>query len=1085
MTVIVKDKSRIIVGASLAVIVAALTFMYMIVTAPAVHADWAAGTGTAWSGANTGTGMSEGIVWWYDSDPNSDIAVNESDYAPARRAVKTKIMTAYRLTKNVDVDNIHTGVMSVVEPTLREAIQNCKDRHGGRCDSPYVAAVGWSTVRDCTPPRNGYGPGSGFANCLGPSNSGELTNAAALANKPLNIGGNSFSSNQSLFGGKSVYSLAADGLRKGVRLRIVVLAKQDYEQKGWYPVYQPHKRVDVASANKISSHKFAPCAAYYYMTATGIDGYVRGMATKTTKYQTPYGKLYDAVQTGGTWKSASGKTYGPFTGNWAMDDAKLRELEEARNVSCDETQRMTIKYNFGDAVAGSSDKGFDGTDKSDEKKGGDGVVITLKGSDFDSKEDFLKAYAKGGIYKVVKAKKEATITGKTADVKYFYRKSNWFEFVGWRECKKGDVISQDMMGLGGWSVNPDVINHWSNNNDNKCGYIGMSKPIYAPKHAGSLDMRDDYNNSNTHAVVDGRDHGFYGGDPYSNGYYETSAKWIEANDQESNDIKSLKDVMYLGGERRELTAVFNRGYATKFRCGGVEVTAGQVGQSQDMNTQKNCEAVDWAFQNDILGIWQAETVNGKNTGKLVLKWFPGGKEAFQNGMPLRGAAESTLNSQLHPVSNRFQSVVTMAYQDFVNMNCNKTDFEAYVNTVRAQQSTLGLDGGMILQVDMDTKFNQTAHTGVITRDDANRLGWKTLAEITPRVMSSTHINGSTWVNGLKAEDVMGPDGKADGQNAATYASTSGKYWVGYNADLDPVYSKECPFDCTSEKGATGNRTVDTANVTDKDNNPNAEDVAKGATGVKVKATDAKGNIVTDDDKAKNTANMVFFRNGEYNNFVVDVYAPVTGGNNAGQVSYDGKPAKSTIVTRDPKGTTWFAKDSGTQLTFMQAKQGDSYRDIFTGNDNGEKDYENQLQSKTANGSTKGISVVLTGQVNDFNIKSTWATESGLPLKFQAKWEYNADVHVSIPDSVSFTGSGTPNGNHGAGATWKTVATTVDGKCLSQQNTHTPSPDTTKLNHDSSGSGRVDVDDRTFRKDEEFGIPQRGWFQVTFVRATAE
>lgn len=1060
--------------AALLVGMALLAAAVSLAVTPAAHADYSPGVGSATGGgggAATGTALAP--IWWIDGDAGRDWPAGNGDS-----------------TRSIIWERYHGGggVYKVAGQVEAAAVADCRARHNGQCVDPRVVAVGWKEAFDNHPAPQGF---CGLnPQCIGPDgmNGGLLYGEAwPLYNRYLNVSGNELNTITPLNGGVSVYSLGDSPLRPGTKTRlvVVVLSRDEYKQKGWYPVYQPYKRVDVASANKISSHKFAPCAAYYYMTATGIDGYVRGMATKTTKYQTPYGKLYDAVQTGGTWKSASGKTYGPFTGNWAMDDAKLRELEEARNVSCDETQRMTITYNFGDAVAGSSDKGFDGTDKSDEKKGDDGVVITLKGSDFDSKEDFLKAYAKGGIYKVVKAKKEATITGKTTDVKYFYRKSNWFEFLGWRECKKGDTISQDMMGLGGWSVNPDVINHWSNNNDNKCGYIGLSKPIGAPRHGGSIDMRDDYNGNNTHATADGRDHGFYGGDPYDDGYYNTSAKWIEANDKEANDIKSLKDVMYLGGEHRELTAVFNRGYATKFRCGGVEVTAGQVGQSQDMNTQSNCEAIDWAFQNDILGIWQAESVNGKNTGKLVLKWNPGGKEAFQNGMPLHGAAESTLNSQLHPVSNRFQSVVTMAYQDFVNMNCNKTDFEAYVNTVHAQQSTLGLDGDKILQVDMDTKFNQTAHTGVISRDDSDRLGWKSLAEITPRVMSSTHINGSQWVNGLSAADVMG-SGKADGQNAAEYTNlTYGKYWVGYNADLDPIYSKECPFDCTSEKGATGNRTVDTANVTDKDNNPNAEDVAKGATGVKVKATDAKGNIVTDDDKAKNTANMVFFRNGENNNFVVDVYAPMTGGNNAGQVSYNGKPAKSTIVTRDPNGTTWFAKDSGAQLTFMQAKQGDSYRDIFTGNDNGEKDYENQLQSKTANGSPDGVSVVLTGQVNDFNIKSTWATESGLPLKFQAKWEYDADVHVSVPVDVSFRGVGSPNGSTSTGVSWRTVATTVDGKCLSQQNTHTPSPDTTQLNHDSSGSGRDDVDDRTFRKDGEFGIPQRGWFQVTFVRATAE
>ena len=978
----------------------------------------------------------------------------------------------------------HNKYMDEHPNAYDKALKRCQDiakSQGATCSNPRIVAIGANFYQGWWTSAPPYG-------IVADPN-------VAIGCRDISVQNNTINTCSPVTGSAGILTEAnlARGTGTKTSVGLVVIGKFQYQSKGWYPVYTPHKRVDVASANKISSHQFAPCAAYYYMTATGIDGYVKGRTTRTTKYQTPYGKLYDAVQTGGTWTSASGKTYGPFKGDWANDDAKLSELEEARNVSCDETQKMTIKYNFGGDVAGSSDKKYTGGESTDESSS-DGVVITLKGSDFDSKDDFLKAYAKGGIYKIVKAKKEATLTGKTTDVKYFYRKSNWFEFVGWKECKKGQVITAKDMGLEGWSVDPDVTDHWSSNNDNKCDYIGQSKPGFAPKHASAIDMRDDYNNSNTHATADGRDHGFYGGEPYTNGYYSTTANWIEANAQESADIKALKNHMNLGGETRELTAVFNRGYVTKFKCGGVEVSANDVGQNKDMLSQKNCEAVDWAFQNDILGTWTAESQNGHNTGALKLMWRPGGKEAFQNGMPLHGAAESTLNSQLHPVSNRFQSIVTVAYQDFVNMNCDQTDFNDFVNKVRSQQSALGLGGDKILQVDVNTKFSQTAHTGVISRDDADRLGWKSLAEITPRVMASTRINGTTWVEGLKAVDVMG-SGKVDGQSAAAYVNvTSGKYYHGYDASKDPIYSKECPFDCTPDKTQSSAAAL-RSNVTDKDKNPTPSDVSSGATGVKVRATNPKG-VIVDDSEATNTANMVFFRNNEWNQFTVDVYAPVNGGTAAGQVSYNteynSNLAKSTTVTRDPNGTTWFAKkedgsgvDTSKQLTEMQAKQSGTYKDIFTGNDLGEKDYADQTQTTTSNGTTDGVSVVMSGSVNDFQIKSAWATESGLPLKFQVKWEYDADNHVSIPDTVSITGEGTPNGNTTGGVNWKTVATKVDGKCLSQQNTKTPSPDTTELNHDSSGSGRDDVDDRTFRKDGESGVAKRGYFQVTFVRATAE
>lgn len=1057
-----------------AVLLAGIALLAAVITlaiTPAAHAGYNGGAGSIGGGGGGGGGQALNPIWWTDNDSGRDWPAGYSGDS-TRSILKSRY-------PNIGGGSVYNGAATAEG----NALNDCKARHGGQCKDARVVAVGWKEARD--PSMCVITPGA----CIGPDGAaGGLTYGEAwpVDNQPLNVGGNALNTRTALTSGGSVFSLANDAVNVGgnkKRLVVVVLSSDDYQVKGWYPTYTPHERVDVASANKISSHKFAPCAAYYYMTATGIDGYTRGMATKTTKYQTPYGKLYDAVQTGGTWRSAAGKTYGPFTGNWSQDDAKLKELEEARNVSCEETQKMTITYDFGNAVAGESDKGFDGTDKSDETSG-DGVIFELKGSDFDSKDDFLTAYAKGGIYKIIKSKKEATLTGKTTDVKYFYRNSNWYEFTGWKECQKGQVITARMMGLEGWPVASWVINNWSDNNDNKCGYVGQKKPSGPPRPAGSVDMRDDYNHDKAHATADGRDHGFYEGSPYDPNYYGTSASWHEATDKKTaDDIKNLRDHINVNGKSLELSAVFNRGYVTKFRCGGVEVTADKVGQNQDMNTQTNCEAIDWAFQNDILGIWQAETVNGKNTGKLVLKWNPGGKEAFKNGMPLRGAAESTLNKQLHPVSNRFQSIVTVAYQDFVNMNCNQIDFNNYVNTVRSEQSALGLGGDKILQVDTNTKFNQTAHTGVISRDDTDRLGWRTLAEITPRVMGRTHIDGSKWVNGLNAADVMG-DGDVDGQKADAYTSmTHGKYWVGYNAALDPIYSKECPFDCTPEEGQTSNVTVKN-NVTDKKNSPTNDDKASGATGVKVQATDARGEIVSA-DKATNTANMVFFRNGEWNKFVVDLYAPVTGGTSAGQVSYDGKPAKSTIITRDPRGTTWFAKDTGTQLTTMQAKQGGTYKDIFTGNSLDEKPYADQLQSKAAEGSTEGISVVLSGQVNDFQIESKWATEAGLPLKFQAKWEYDATAHVSIPDKVSIGGTGTPNGNTSADIAWKTVGTVVDGKCLSQQNTHLPSPDTITLNHDSSGSGRDDVDDRTFRQNGEFGIPQRGWFQVTFVRATAE
>lgn len=146
----------------------------------------------------------------------------------------------------------------------------------------------------------------------------------------------------------------------------------------------------------------------------------------------------------------------------------------------------------------------------------------------------------------------------------------------------------------------------------------------------------------------------------------------------------------------------------------------------------------------------------------------------------------------------------------------------------------------------------------------------------------------------------------------------------------------------------------------------------------------------------------------------------------------------------------------------------------------------QLQSSTANTDGMGhrvFGVQWPGQVNEFRIRSVWATENGTPLKFRFKWEYDATAHVTVPDKISFIGNGDPAGAT-AVADYKTVEATVDGKCLSQQNTLNPSPNTTTLNHDSSGSGTPNVDDRRFEA-PDYGLNGRGWISITFVRATAE
>lgn len=795
--------------------------------------------------------------------------------------------------------------------------------------------------------------------------------------------------------------------------------------EGWRQNWAYDPRIDISSWNEIDSHHITGCAAYYYATATGIDGYVRGLSTKTTKYETPFGHLYDAIQTGGTWTDEHGRRYGPFKGDWTIDQQKLEEVKQARNQACDETWRMRINYNLGDHAAGESPSFVD-SDFSVTKGGKHDVSIKIQADSgsYSSKSDFTKNFAKGGIYKVTKAQKVANLAGKTRRVKRFTRGHDWHEWLGWSSC------------------NPKK--------ESGCEHIGESMP---PEPAGLID--DPIHPGGAHR-----------------GYYSGPSGWNQLGDAQSEQaVRTVASGSHkLFG--RQLNAMVDKGYITMFNCGGILVNPNNIDQSLTLNNAK-CNKVSNVSRDTAIDY----AVNGPMGGY--------GVETFTNGVTSSSASDA-LNGQLHPVGNRYQSIVTIAYQDYVNLNCNKIDFDAFINSLRSQQASIGIPGDKMIQTDVSTKYNGSAHTGTITLDDAHNLGWSGLREIVPRVLSSSTINAGTKIKGLDIRQVTGSDSPiVDGQPWEEYSSLDGNYWAAYNALKDPVYSKECPYDCTVQAGATSNE-AQKLNINTK-GNPNKPDLASGAIGVKAWASDAKGNI--DPARFVNAANMVFFRNNEWNNMLVDLYTPTVGSSRAGDVSYDGKPAKSTVLMRDPNGTTWYAKDVHTILTHMQPLQG-SYnsRDIFTGEYSEEnlapKRMPEQMSLNQVTTSVKGVALQLDGQINKFRIKSKWATEQGKPLKFQLKWEYDTTNHVLMPDNIDIQGLGKEYANRFT-ANSKIVTTTVDGKCLGQHNTTTPYPDTMRLAHDSSGSGTVDTDESTFQKDGAYGISKRGYISVTFVRATAE
>lgn len=862
----------------------------------------------------------------------------------------------------------------------------------------------------------------------------------------------------------NLQTIAKSNYGDKVAFIIVIVDQAQVNPQGWYPTWGVSRRADLASANTLATEELQPCAAYWYVTATGIDGHVKGKTTKTTQYITPYGKLWNAVQTGGTWTSATGRKYGPFKGDWQNQTSISNQVREARNVACDETNKMKITYDYGNDVPN-----------------GTPTAVTIT-----SKDDFLKSYAKGGIYKITKKVRNATITVKKTDLKVYERASMRVDFRGWKQCNAGSNVSTisqaDIDTLKKYvpkTSDAFDLNQLVNWNGKKCGYIGKSNPQGKGTTAEIIQsIKNAYNGTSIPGRLNTGANGTIG---MWYGNFGKNDGWVLSK----NQGRALAEAKNLGakgsdnnitlndGKRVTVSKVFNRGYPTKWNCNGKIYTTEQM-ERDDLPTA-NCVVESdggFQFQNEVLGEWR----NYGHGPQWV--WLSGGKTAFLQGSALKSdGAIKSYNAAVKPVSNRLQSIYSVAYQDFVNLNCNQQDFEAFVNSINAQQASMGIAPDKRLTIQSSTKFNGVAKTGVITTADV-----PTLSEIVPRVLGSTMANGRR-INGLDIKSVTGKDNPTiDGQSWTQYRMTNGRYNIGYNADKDPVYSKECPFDCTADPRA--NRT--NASNVDK-TNANTTDIANGAYGVRVKAQNGNGTAIHE----ANTANMQFFRNNEWNEFKVDLYSPVAGSNAPGQVSYNGGAAKSTVINRNENGTPWYSP-KGQLLTEMQGKRDGSWRTIFDGDHAyylSHKDTESmptQLQSSTANTDGMGhrlFGVQWPGQVNEFRIRSVWATENGTPLKFRFKWEYDATAHVTVPDKISFIGNGDPAGTT-AVADYKTVEATVDGKCLSQQNTLNPSPNTTTLNHDSSGSGTPNVDDRRFEA-PDYGLNGRGWISITFVRATAE
>lgn len=435
-------------------------------------------------------------------------------------------------------------------------------------------------------------------------------------------------------------------------------------------------------------------------------------------------------------------------------------------------------------------------------------------------------------------------------------------------------------------------------------------------------------------------------------------------------------------------------------------------------------------------------------------WLGDGEAEFNFG----SAGGMIDGSHYHAVANNLQSYVAIAMQDFVHINCNQKDFNSFADWVRGQGV---LDESSV----QSTRNNGYFNTTVMQSDEHGRPVQQKLGRIL--------ITLGGW-------DAVNPGSPKPGRFDIKYAQASGED----AGNIDPVYTKECPYDCVADAN------VVKGNI--RDAGANDDNKAKDSYGIQAWANDSKGEDSPEKVKAgksTNTADMIFFRNNEWNYFHTDKWVPKS----EDGITYNGSPATTTTIVRDIKGTPWVTPDEKNLLTEMHASTdgGASYKRIFDTDDpkTANSYDESAVLSQWSNGKKDSAtepfnaraSYKILGDATDFRIKSAWATEEGRPLNFNIKWEYQTTNTVPVLDDWKIDGTGTPTGNT-TKITLRNEQQTVDGKCDSQyHNKDQAYPDHEQDTQKWTGTGVKDNPDSKYYGPD----PMKGWFSVTFVRATGE
>ena len=991
--------------ASLAKVVAAsllgLTGAIMAVVTIGVSPALAVGGGGAGVGAPGATGFgaatSQYRSWWQSGNADArkmtaSSLVSEDFGGYHNREAESHFGTIFS-----NWGNLGPSVRNHYAKVVDNAVLNCQKRNKNKCTNPRVALMGVVQI----PKSNGKG-GSGFetADGRGWMPAAKL-NSIALGSVPNSIGKARWKINNheikwdtKLSNGQTIRSLANSQIKNqpGNRTAIVavVLSNEDFGRKGWRPTWTDYKAFDIKTTSNETTVSPITGIAEYSIHVEGYDGYVKGMSTTPKSYQTPFGSLLAAVNSGKnewTWNGGHGTEKKTFKNLSSKVLADQRKNDPSGAVS---DANANIKAAAEWAIAQ--------TDKMDI----DFKIEDAPGVDGMTGKQITEAFKKGGQYKIVKKRKIQTIQFTGMNVDYYRRTLSGYYFNGWASCNEGE---------------------------SGCSYIGKTKDQMAgvvPSHGkNGKDLLNFRIAWKCPAPTGGKN------DPY-------------------------ESCIYRGPQP-------SRGQWEKMAHGPDRTFF--VNAIKDKN---------YRWDGRILWTVQAARNDGPNEGSMTLgrhykngfKWLDPNweREAYA------GTNDKNWITTEHfkPAPNSMQSPVVVALQDFAHMNCNKADFDKYVDYVRSLKTPQGdtlLDEGSVKSTKYDGYFNTKLVTDPNPVNVKQQLG--SMTTVLLRQPGNTVFKAGDKLTNGKEPTLA----NWQIQWGSTTWNTSGKN----SGQIDPTYTKECPFDCVADTSVVrSNIRKGVANDPQApgDTRTSNDILAKDAYGVQVWPNKNGQDPDLNGPYKANTSHMQFFRNNEWNYFTVDRWAPAS----TDGIRYDGGDAKSTTIVRNADGTPWMA--NGTRLTNMDANAG-GWKPLFNGNGN----VVNQWASSTNDRFDTKTSNQIGGQATQFRIKSAWATKNGKPLKFNVKWEYEVDNTVRTPTVWKIRNNGT-NLDTVSVASVTTVdqTTKVDGKCDSQFNrAGQVYQDHTDYAQQGTGVTHKNTQDVNFEEDN----PMKGWFSITFVRATAE